>query len=129
MARLLQRSIVATMALAAALAAILGLALAGCSGAVLSDHLPNAMGGLPEGAPARAGAEYTYPAVHDMPPPRATEPMSDVDQDRLEKDLKAARDSQEAAEKAAVAQDAQDAQGGADKKTAPPAKVKPAAVK
>ena len=75
MARRLQPSIGTTFALAA----VLALALAGCSGAILGDRLPNAMGGLPEGAPARAGSEYAYPAVHDMPPPRATEPMSETD--------------------------------------------------
>ena len=38
---------------------------------MLGDHLPNAVGGLPEGAPARPAADTAYPAVHNVPPARA----------------------------------------------------------
>ena len=76
-----------------AMALGLGIALAGCSGAQLADKLPQGAGGLPAETPARpVAASYQYPAVHDMPPPRATEPMTDAEQVRLEKDLVKARD-------------------------------------
>jgi hypothetical protein len=88
MMRFLQRSIVVAAALAAA--------LAGCSAGQLGDVLPNSMGGLPQGAPARPATTSKFPLVHDMPAPRSTAPMSDDDQLKLEKDLQAARDRQEA---------------------------------
>lgn len=88
MVRFLQRSIVIAAAMAAA--------LAGCSAAQLGDTLPNAMGGLPEGAPARPNTSRQFPAVHDMPAQRPTTPMSAEDQLKLEKDLQAARTKQEA---------------------------------
>ena len=84
----LQRSIVATAVMAAA--------LAGCSAGQLGDTLPNSMGGLPEGAPARPNTTRQFPLVHDMPAPRSTTPMNDEDQLKLEKDLQAARAKQEA---------------------------------
>jgi hypothetical protein len=65
--------------------------LAGCS-TTLADRLPGGVG-LPANAPARPmAANYGYPAVHDMPPPRATEPLTDAEQLRLERDLENARD-------------------------------------
>jgi len=84
----LQRSIVA--------AAVMAAALAGCSAGQLGDTLPNSMGGLPEGALARPNTTRQFPAVHDMPAPRSTTPMSDEDQLKLEKDLQEARTKQEA---------------------------------
>lgn len=72
----------------------LALLLAGCStGAILADKLPEAAGGLPADTPARpVSASYQYPAVHDMPPPRATEPLNDAEQLRLEHELENDRD-------------------------------------
>jgi hypothetical protein len=87
MMAILQRSLVA--------AAMLAAMLAGCSAGQLGDTLPNSMGGLPQGAPARPKSTATYPAVHDMPAPRETSPMSAEDQVKMEKDLQAARDQQE----------------------------------
>src|SRR5262245_17491344 len=59
-------------ALAAALVAV-AVVLAGCSaGSTVADHLPTALGGLPDGTPQRPDTSRAYPAVHDMPPPRAT---------------------------------------------------------
>lgn len=94
--------------------AALGLAtvLAGCSPGPLIDRLPDNMG-LPAGTPARPTTPYQYPAVHDMPPARATPTMSDEEQARLEKELAAVRERQTAGEAPA-------------KKPAPPAKKKPA---
>ena len=65
--------------------------LSGCSSAMVEDHLPTAAGGLPENAPARPTAELAYPAVHSMPPARATTPLSYDQQKRLEDDLVATR--------------------------------------
>jgi hypothetical protein len=64
--------------------------LSGCS-SVIEDHLPTAAGGLPDNAPPRPTAETDYPAVHNMPPARATTPLSYDQQKRLEDDLIAAR--------------------------------------
>ena len=67
-------------------------ALAGCSaGSVIGDHMPNALGGLPEGAPQRSTKPSAYPAVHDMPPPRGSTVLTDAEQKKLEDDLVAAR--------------------------------------
>lgn len=89
---LLQR----TMAAVAMLAAV----LSGCSAGSIGDTLPQSMGGLPAGAPGRPDvANRQYPGVHDMPPPRATQPMSEEDQVKLEKDLQGIRDRQNAAAK------------------------------
>jgi hypothetical protein len=104
-------------------AAGLALVLAGCSPAPLLGKLPESMGGLPANAPARPTTAYEYPAVHDMPPPRATQPMSDADQIKMERDLSAARDRQ-ASSKEANADDADK-----PKKAAPAAKKKPKAGK
>jgi hypothetical protein len=77
-------------------AATLGLAaaLAGCSPSAMIDKLPADMG-LPANTPARPQAPYQYPAVHDMPPPRASVPMTEEEQVKLEKDLANVRDRQE----------------------------------
>jgi hypothetical protein len=112
----------------ASILAALGLAtvLAGCSPGPMIDRLPGDMG-LPAGAPARPTTPYQYPAVHDMPPARATAPMSDEEQLKLEKELTAVRERQEA-------QEAKEAKEGPDKTAAqpaknPPAKKKPASAK
>jgi hypothetical protein len=68
--------------------------LAGCSPGPVIDGLPGDMG-LPAGAPARPATPYQYPAVHDMPPPRATSPLNEEQQFDLRGDLKATRERQE----------------------------------
>ena len=108
MERALQRSILAALTLATATA------LAGCSSGAVIDKLPGDMG-LPAGTPERPTTPYVYPAVHDMPPPRATPTMSEEQQVKEEEELKAVRDRQEAGD-------------GAAKKTAQPAKKKPATI-
>jgi len=85
--RALERSILAALGLAAM--------LTGCSAGPILGQLPPALGGLPAGAPAEPAAPYQYPAVHDMPPPRATIPLTEQQQFKLEDELKAARDRQE----------------------------------
>jgi hypothetical protein len=64
--------------------------LAGCSGSLLADHLPTVAGGLPADTPERP-APSDYPAVHDMPPPRATSTLNDDQQKLLQSDLIAVR--------------------------------------
>jgi hypothetical protein len=109
MHRTIGRSLLAAFAVAAS--------LTGCSAGPLGDastslgeklkSMPESLGGLPPDTPKAPAMPYQYPAVHDMPPPRASEPMSEDQQYRLEKELSAARDRQEAAnpdaEKAAEA--------------------------
>lgn len=108
---LLQR----TMAAVAMLAAV----LSGCSAGSIGDTVPESMGGLPAGAPARPNvANRQYPGVHDMPPPRATRPMSEEDQVKLEKDLQGIRDRQNAEAKEDTATPAASPAPG----TKPPAK-------
>jgi hypothetical protein len=87
MRRTLVRSTLAALALAGA--------LTGCSAGPLVEQLPQSLGGLPPDAPAPPKTNYEYPAVHDMPPPRATEPLSEDQQWKLEHDLKVLRDRQE----------------------------------
>jgi hypothetical protein len=75
-------------------AAGLAIVLAGCAPGPMIDRLPGELG-LPAGAPARPETPYEYPAVHDMPPNRASSPMTEDEQVKLEKDLINTRDRQE----------------------------------
>jgi len=86
--------------LAIGLVAAAAVALAGC-GSTIADRTPGALGGLPDGSPQRPSTVGAYPAVHDMPPPRATTVLSDTDAKKLEDDLVAARTRAAAAAKAA----------------------------
>ena len=105
-------------------AALLAAGLAGCGS--IGDTMPEAVGGLPAGAPARPAAPYGFPAVHDMPPDRALKPLTEEDQVKLEKDLQGTRDRQEARE-GQEPDENQDSQAAAPakKKAATPAKKKP----
>ena len=67
--------------------------LASCS-SVLSE-LPAAAGGLPAGTPERSATPPAYPAVHDMPPPRANAVLTEDEKKRLEAELAAMRAAQE----------------------------------
>jgi hypothetical protein len=108
-------------------ALLLAAALAGCAAGQIGDQLPGAIG-LPKDAPARPVAPYQYPAVHDMPPPRATAPMNDEEQFKLEKELRTVRDRQEAQEgpKPAKGKKAQEAPISAAKIAVPPTRQKAA---
>jgi hypothetical protein len=79
----------------------LSLFLGGCSAGAIVDKLPSEVS-EPADTPARPATPYAYPAVHDMPPPRAAPIMTEDQQVTLEKDLEAARDHQEGRQKAAV---------------------------
>ena len=76
-------------------AAALAAALTGCSTNAVIDALPGAVG-EPASAPVRPVADtYQYPAVHDMPPPRADQLMTDEQEAKMEQDLTKVRDQQE----------------------------------
>ena len=79
----------------------LSLLLGGCSAGAIVDKLPGEVG-EPADTPARPATPYAYPAVHDMPPPRAAPIMSEDQQVTLEKNLEAARDHQEGRQKPAA---------------------------
>ena len=108
-ARIFGRSVLPALALA--------VVLCGCSSGAIIDKLPGDMG-EPANAPARPATPYAYPAVHDIPPPRAIPTMSEDQQIKLEKDLEAARDKQETREKAS-------AKAGQDPNAQDGAKTKP----
>ena len=69
--------------------------LGGCATGTMLEQLPASIGGEPTSLPAKPAVAYQYPAVHDMPPARADAPLSDTEQVRMEKELRAARDRQE----------------------------------
>ena len=75
-------------------AAALATALAGCSATSVIDSMPAGMA-EPTGAPARPAVAYQYPAVHDMPPPRADQPLTAEQQIQMERELLKVRDQQE----------------------------------
>ena len=66
--------------------------LAGCSGSMIADRMPTAVGGLPEDAPQRPATPGAFPAVHDAPPPRTQAVLTDEEQRKLEQELAAARE-------------------------------------
>jgi hypothetical protein len=63
--------------------------LTGCSSTV--DHIPTAMGGLPDSVPARPAASPDYPAVHDMPPERTLSRLTPEERKLLQDELIASR--------------------------------------
>jgi hypothetical protein len=79
---------VAYLLLAAAVAS-----LSACSSVSsgIGDHLPNALGGLPEGSPERPATPAAYPAVHDIPPNRGATVFTAAEKKRLQDELAATR--------------------------------------
>lgn len=74
--------------------------LSGCAGisqkfADTASQMPGI--GLPSTAPERPVLPPAYPAVHDVPPPRNSVVLTNFEQQKLEDDLVAARDQQQAA--------------------------------
>ena len=69
--------------------------LGGCSSNLNSFGDPASIGGASTASQARQEAPGTpppsYPAVHDMPPPRNSTILTDYEQKKLENDLIAAR--------------------------------------
>jgi hypothetical protein len=77
---------------ALALALLAAGAVAGCTSQL--SNLPFV--GEPDKLPQRPDAPASYPAVHDMPAPRDTKPLTEAERKKLEAELAAARDKQEA---------------------------------
>jgi len=82
------------------LAATLSLGLSGC--ASISEKFTETASqapqiGLPANAPSRPAQQMTYPAVHDVPPPRTAAVLTDIEQQKLESDMLTARNQQQAA--------------------------------
>ena len=66
--------------------------LVSCS-TVLSE-MPTQVGGLPGGTPQRPAVAPEYPAVHEMPPSRATAVLTEEEKKKVEAELAAMRDAQ-----------------------------------
>src|SRR6202795_3092298 len=79
-----------TRALAAAALLLSALALGGCSSSIADLPLV----GTPADAPARAKEAGGYLPVHDLPPDRDEAALKPAEQDKIEKELIAARDRQ-----------------------------------
>jgi hypothetical protein len=75
----------------------LGLAagLSACVPASVFEKMPGEVG-LPAGTPEAPATPYKYPAVHDMPPARAEPVMTEEQQVKLQNELNAERERQEA---------------------------------
>jgi len=99
-------------------AVTLAVALGGCSAT------SNLMGNIdePSGTPARPAAVSQYPAVHDMPPPRPDQPLTDEQQVQMEKNLEQIRDLQEARDGDSSGQTGKTSSGQTGKKTVQSAK-------
>jgi hypothetical protein len=78
-----KRILLALLGLTAALSA------AGCAN--VGTTVPVWAGGEPAGLPARSAEPANFPNVHDLPPPRATKPVSEAEQARIEAELTALR--------------------------------------
>jgi hypothetical protein len=77
--------------LSAALLFAAAATLSGCA-SMIADHLPNAVGGLPENAPERAAVQPEFPAVHDMPPARNSVILTEAEKKKIKDELNATRD-------------------------------------
>jgi hypothetical protein len=84
------------------LALALTVSLAACASTVAD--LPPEVGGLAAGTPQRPAQPGVYPAVHDMPPPRANTVLTEEERKKAEAELAALRDRQEKAGAAAKGQ-------------------------
>jgi hypothetical protein len=69
------------------------IAASGCTSTL--SNLP--VVGEPDHLPKRPDNAGEFPAVHDMPTPRDTKPLTEAERQKLEAELAAARDQQEAA--------------------------------
>lgn len=70
-----------------------GTLLSGCSS--MFAALPTELGGMPADAPPRPeGPAPAFPAVHDMPPPRASTVMTPEQVKEAEEELMKARERQ-----------------------------------
>ena len=87
--RLPARGVVVRLTAALGVAAL----LSGCSSVshVVADHWPKALGGLPDGVPARAETQPNYLPVHDVPPPRDTKKMTPQERATSEAEMAVSR--------------------------------------
>jgi hypothetical protein len=87
---------IARRAVACLSAAGLLLLVAGCSSTTsMLSSLPPSLGGLPADAPARPDASLTsYPAVHDLPPPRTAATLTPEQVQAVEAEIAFARERQ-----------------------------------
>ncbi len=76
---------------------LLGFVLSGCASQLADAPLV----GLPANTPARPATPGEYLPVHDVPAPRQETVLDQSQQDKLEKDLLAARDRQASGAQAA----------------------------
>ena len=67
--------------------ALLAPPLATACSSYTGDVLPHSMGGLPANAPERPAVPPPFPAVHEMPPPRANTVLTDEERRKAEEDL------------------------------------------
>ena len=82
--------------LAAVVVAAVGLSGCGSISEKFADTASQTPGiGLPANAPERPSTPVAYPAVHDIPAPRNSVTLTNFEQQKLEDDLVAARDSQQ----------------------------------
>ena len=71
----------------------------------MTEQMANAPGiGEPAATPQRSVTPVAYPAVHDLPPQRATNLLNDAEQQKMENDLLTARDNQQRSNPAAAAE-------------------------
>jgi hypothetical protein len=73
-------------------ALLAALALGGCS--TMGDTLPEKLGGIPESAPRRTSEPMAFPNVYETQPPRDVKALTADEQQKLETDLMALRQSQ-----------------------------------
>jgi hypothetical protein len=83
--------------LAPQLALVLALFAAGAVSGCTSVLTELPIVGEPANIPRPEDKPTAFPAVHDMPKARDTKPMTEDERKKLEAELKAARDQQEAA--------------------------------
>lgn len=82
--------------LAALVAAAASLSACASMSERLADRMSEMPGiGLSADAPERPADPPAYPAVHDMPPPRAAELLNDLELRKIERDLIDARERQQ----------------------------------
>lgn len=76
-------------------ACCLAAGLSGCAAGQVGEAIPQSLGGMPADVPVSPKVPYQYPAVHDMPPERAIEPLTEQQQQQMQQDLTTLRNRQE----------------------------------
>jgi hypothetical protein len=81
--------------------------------------------GLPDNSPSRPAEPMVYPAVHDIPPPRTSAVLTEIERRKFEADLTAAREQQ----LKTIAEEAVEANAESPESQPEPAQAKPAPTK